>query len=418
VARVQHANIIFINSVFLDQWRYEIDVSINGTTYHLRSLKCIDDKLATTGSACYFPPNPFAVPSSTAASATLTVSGDTAMVESQFVATSLPGDFSLHFKYASENISNPGCDPGTMASIASYLLILKSRSVGGKCPGFTPEVDWTYKPPETNAMTGAEIVQWCETAPASTDGYKICDVPSNVMGSVVASQNYAIVGFQAWLFTRVAPLGNQTMVTTLLQDTTSEFDVAKSMGNLIRANLPSWLIGDMFSEILPISRELEVTVAKPVETRGDWDNFHAKASPWLGRLGLVDYPACTSVLDKTDRAPCFHLHESWLGGPTISKGQTVKWIIVLYKPAEVDPRGLPDDLANGETLFTPAPGPPTSKPMSAYIGKPPVFTQQVIWHESQASSTGCAPPAAGTAGSIDNTARPCAVFVSPIFFTH
>ena len=406
VGPVERGSRTFLEAVYLEQWRYNLTIEIDGARYTLRSDKCVPGALAS-GGACHGPPPPFVIPS--ASDTTISSRGDGTTVSRTLIFENLPGTFTLDYRYHSGGIANVACDPGVLGHLGTFVATgstLVERSSGGRCPGFVPQIDWTYQPPDGGRLAAEDLLTFCELAAGEAfDGYVMCGVPPELLGRIDPGASFPIVEFSALLYTLVAPhIDGLRAATSLVQDTGAPTLLANTDGAIDRARQPllAALGGtDLFVEIEPMARETTVIAAWP-NRPGLYDNFHSKGAYFQTRT-RVNYPGCNAATAATDTAPCVHLHERWLEGQPFSRGQLVSWAVVRDRPRERRPRFMPTSLDNTEPLFANG-----------------SYADVVLWHISSASSSECHPAAgdAGGPGGVDNADRPCQVFTSPIFLTH
>jgi hypothetical protein len=385
------AGAVLTEALYFEQWRYVLDVVVNGTTYHIRSDKCIDGPLPS-GGACTAPAPPFAV---AGAAPPPNHVGAIGALQSSITISNLPGTFVLQFDYRS---TNAYCGPPPPFGAQPF-----ARKLGGTCPGYIPEVKWTYAPPAGGGIGCDALAQLCGAnfGRTNSDGQPICDIPASQLETLCSTpgQTYQIAGFAASLYTNVVPhAAGTTLYGALASDNAMgamgpPTTLAATSGAISYVNQPMWAPGDMFAEITPVPAETTASVATPAG-RGIYDNVHSKVAP---SIRYVTFPGCTDPRNLGDTSACLHLHESWFTGATSSQGQTVNWLLTRDRPAERRPMPRPSALVNGEALFT----------------APAAATDWVIWHESIATSSACGTPA----GTLDNTMRPCRVFTSPIFLT-
>jgi hypothetical protein len=443
---------VVLEQVFLEQWRYSLTLTTPQGPIILRSDKCVPGALqASSGGACYVPTPPFAVPESTGPS--IALRGGRAHMVSKVVIKNLPGTFTLDFDYRAEDVQNPACaEQGDFKNFGAETLAGSPlvRKASGSCPGFVPQVNWTYEPPgeETGGsqtgVPGQDIESFCVQSieinnGRNTDNERFCEMSPEVREylSIHPGERFQVSEFKASLYTAVAPQDlNQTLVAVLVRDADNGEppQVANSDGALLRAYQPPNArgriasiagAGDLYTVISPIANEKVVNVAQPPNEPGTWDNYHAKRYPgirllnstlistvwdWLpadqAPLYYVHFPNCNSLWFPFDRnAPCLHLHERWFNGRPFSRGQTVNWALVRDDVNPRYPRKRPPQLVGPLPLYSAG---------TPRVDQNETVTDSLLWHESTATSAACDHPA----GGVNNRGRPCRVFTSPIFVTH
>ena len=379
--------------LYFEQFRYEITVRIAGVNYSLRSDKCVDGNLS--GGACHFPRPPFAVAGTSSGVVFFPASSS---LSSLVTISNLPGDLDLFFRYRPVR-AYAGPTPNFIQRAGPWLArggTGFARQLGGRAPGFLPNVNWGYKPP-AGGISCEKIVDWCLNSPGNdSEGTPYCDIPTTILELHCGTPEtlIPIVDFKAWIYTGLIPMGiNDFVVTSLIQDTAALDTLGASDGALNRTLQPFWAPSDAFITIDGIAAERAASFVTAPGVRASWDNYHAKKVPG----NQIAFPGCNTPLYAFDNNPCAHFHTSWFARPPYPKGQDVNGYLVRKRASELRPRQRPSQLVNGE----------------AFQPRAPYTTQQMFWHESIASSSACDP-----SGQVDNSARRCKVFVSPVFFTH
>jgi hypothetical protein len=379
-------------NIYFDQFWYEIDVSIAGSTFTLNCRKCVARTTAGVD-ACDSPRAPFAQSNG---SSTLMYDASSGTVSTTVTINNLPGTLRLKFEYAAVS-EYCGPEPGFFQKSGLFLANVGGLAypLGGQCAGLRPTVKWTYEPPCDKSLSGADIQAFCEQDGAD------CDIPSTTLAALDKTRRYFIRDFRSALSTAVQPpAGQDNDVSSLVKDGSDVKTLGATDGAINRTLQPYWAPPDAFVYIDPITNEKSV-VASNMSSRGAWDNVHIKEGPSLG----VYFPGCNNPQTKgVDQQPCIHLHENWLNktpgiNQTYSKGQLIVWYLVLFRTGGEESPNHPSTITNGEALTTPfRPG-----------------VQQALWVESVARSIDCAPT--GAVRELDNSTRACVVFPQAMFFT-
>lgn len=377
---VEESGLDRVSAVYFDQFRYSLTVRYQEADWHVTSGRCVP--LTVPGDACDLPKSPQAQ----SAGATVPASGGGgSRVESRLTIGALPGTLTLLV----EGIAEPSyCGPtGELGSVALAMLpklvFGTIDRVGADCPAFRPSVEWTYAPPAV--FRPSELAHLCLQGPG------LCDVPEPLLaewasGSFDAGPQPQVTDFRLSVYTAVVPAGPGPDRSALARDADSPVELAASDGALDPSCRPRPCIS-------PIASERSALLAAP-ESSAQWDALYLKSeSP--DPLG-ISFPDCSEPVDELDGPPCLHIVERWPGQVAEEDdGQTVTGFIVRSHPTEASPKVV-ESLVDGEPLRQDA--------AHGY--------DLVLWHRSSASSTECYP-----SGGVDNTARPCRVFGTPLFFT-
>jgi hypothetical protein len=422
---------VYARAIYFEQFRYEVTFEIEGVRQTLRSLKCFDrDRLGQE--ACDFPTSPFSLVSAITAA---NVTNSTTNADVTF--DNLPGTFKLEFDYRPDLASAGGTFPFKAEAWAPYFLNdgFQAGRLGGFKPGVIPEVRWRYSPP-AGGIPGRSIFEWCELAADLRDdrGDRLCDVPN--IGDIAVEDTFPVTTFKARLYMAVHPVNNR-VYGNLVKEAQSFpqgfIALADTDGEATpeQPYKPSTLEGSLqfqtFSQLFPIPAERSAAIARCVErtgaaprcqsTRADWHNYHGKGARTdsVGRSlsPLVQVPGCQAVFQPEkngqtpprDTEPCLHIHDGWFDLAPFSRNQTVNWYILRARRSEDYPISAPPELVGLEALYDGEEDP----------DPPGIVFPQVLWLESIADSRQCKDTGGPT---VDNSRRPCAVFVSPIFLSH
>jgi hypothetical protein len=349
----------------------------------------------------------------------------------------LPGTFKLEFDYRPELANAGGTFPCKAEAWAPYFLNdgFQAGRLGGYKPGVVPEVRWRYAPP-AGGIPGRSILEWCELAADLRDdrGDRLCDVPN--IGEIAIDDTFAVTTFKARLYMAVHPVNNRVygnLVKEAEAFPQGFIGLADTDGEATpeQPYKPDALDGTLqfqtFSQLFPIPAERSAAIARCVErtgaaprcqsTRADWHNYHGKGARTdsTGRSvsPLIQVPGCQAIFQPEkngrtpprDTEPCLHIHDGWFQLGPFSRNQTVNWYIVREHRSEHYPISAPPELVGLEALYNGEEDP----------DPPGIVFPQVLWLESIADSRQCK----DTSGlEVDNSRRPCAVFVSPIFLSH
>jgi hypothetical protein len=356
-------------AIYFDQFRYYVTVRFLGADYHITSRKCVP--LTSPADACALPNAPYAQSAGASAPAAGALGS---RVGSTLAVDNLPGRLKLS---VDGSAAASYCGPtGELGSLALELLpkfvFGAGTAIGGDCPGFRASVDWSYSPPAT--FRPSDFARLCLQSAG------LCDVPQAQLtqwatGALDSGPQPEIADFRLSIYTAVVPSGGPTRA-----------GLAKEGQHLLTPAAtdgpPDPACAGPLVCISPIAAERAAALAGP----GDWDELYLKSESPDAR-GVV-FPYCNRGGDGQDAPGCIHLRDR-------SRGQQVTVFVVRARAGEASPDSV-EGLVDGEPL--------RQDPTHGY--------ELAVWHRSTASSTECYP-----SGGVDNTARPCRVLSTPLFFT-
>ncbi len=442
----------------------------------IRSNKCAPGAFAESTpygregcGACDVPKAPFAQPNApsvmTYTPMTPTVRGDIDARNSSLgcfyqniLIRNLPGDLSLHFRYrpvVTLCAPLPGGRIGWFGRFGNWVNGAQ-RPIGlGRCPGFVPEVDWQYLPPE-DGVPCEDLQAYCRTnyleagdRGRDPKGKAFCTLgadmpaPQAVIDGLCGQPTYDVKDVDVTLYTRIHPAFKESRTAFTADDPAAAIPtLTRSIGSKDRSQQPSLAFSDLGIYINPVPQEVSVLMLANPKGPNDreYDNYHQKQVKFgkLARPAAADrrdrvaFLGCNSLYDLTDDAPCMHMHERWRSGlfdfgPPYNQLQEVHYIAARYNKNERTPNVAPDQLVgpplgpNGEQTWPLGQAPPrdpAKESLSAGVG-----VRQLLWLKSRGRAGPIRPNPGETAPCwIIDPQRvliqpPCRANRTPIWFT-
>jgi len=386
-------------TMWWEEWRYTLSVDIRGTTYSLRSGRCVPgvNRVEADGSwtACGAPVGTtgegqdleYFAEIDQASYRPRTTNPETApsVWQGEMAVRNLPGTIFLRSNFVQGNYY-AGQDP-------SSLVTLTRR-------GLLPKANWRYSAP-SGGIPCQQIVDFCLQNPGADpasagDDEPWCNIPRELYdpeaAGYVAGEDICCVGDETYevldadiLLTAATDAlgGNRGAYTAFAEDNPAiglnMFELrATSAGVAECLKFGLWLPpGDLLCGLNPNPTERSVSPLVAGDLTGHWDNVHLKGQgPWntvfpfgnhsnlrilehnIARVGITDLvPGLDpyGVLPR-DQQPVVHHHQDWFAGGVsygVGTGNTVNWHLTLGHDHEGQTTNgaAARDFVNNETIF-------------------------------------------------------------------
>jgi hypothetical protein len=443
-------------TMWWEEWRYTLSVDIRGTTYSLRSGRCVPgvNRVEADGSW-------------TACGAPVGTTGEDQDLE--YFAEIDQASYNPH-------VTNPGTPssgwqgemivrnlPGTIA--------LRSNFVEGQYfagPGFTrrglkPQVRWKYFPPE-GGIPCQDLVDFCQQNPGADpasagDDEPWCNIPRELYdpeaAGYVTSEDICCVGDETYevldadiLLTAATDAvgGRYGAYTAFAEDYPLSvpfdlLDTSAGIGECLKfpdvidlpAPLPALNLlppGDMMCGLNPNPAELSVSPLVAGDLSNRWDSVHLKGQgPWNTVFPFGNHSSLRILRHNVDwlrlaafrilpwdLQPVVHHHQDWHRGGVsygVGTGNTVEWHLTLGHSDEVQTTNsaAARDFADNETIFLgESTGARITPPFSNNGPGAPFGDRRALPIRFWRTSQGLASQAAGGGGYSNH-------FEAPFFFT-